>query len=165
MSFNRWQMLCPHIWEWKGKVLCQWLVPLGRKLAVSAMPVGFRCQEKALFSVDVLRESHYAAIVGDAGLSVTYLRGLMHPGEVCKIEEWWPPFTSCFQQKGRCTPGEKGPVDAWEEKRRILGYQRQYSSMRLTHSLWHQWLVVMETLFWRWNVIFSLLLLTKHGDL
>lgn len=57
-------------------------------------------------------------------------------------------------QRGRFTPGERGPEVASDARRRTAGYRRRCSLMRVTRMWWHQWPVSTATVCWQWNVMF-----------
>lgn len=133
---------------------------LGNNPAAPAMPAGFLCS---------FRESHYAAAAEETVLSVKDLCALT-PLQIGS--EWGDRVTGfflfCSLQRGRFTPGERGPEVASAARRKTVGYRRRCSLMRVTHMWWHQWPVSMATVCWQWNVIFRLLpfcyLFNRHRD-
>lgn len=131
---------------------------LGSKPAVPVMPVGFLCWETSLFSFDFLQiEPLYCHSRRDRAVSLRFVWINAFGDLRCEFAVTVTGFfLSCSLQKVRCTPGERGPAVALDERRKILGYQRRCSLMKVTHLWWHQWLVVMATLCWQWNVIFHL---------
>lgn len=125
---------------------------LGNNPAAPAVPAGFLCS---------FRGSHYAAAAAaeQAVLSVKHLCALTR---LQMGSQWGEGVTGfflffCSLQRGRYTPGERGPGVAWDARRKTVGYRRRCSLMRATHMWWHQWPVSMATVCWPWNVIFLFL--------
>lgn len=98
---------------------------LGNNPAAPAVPAGFLCS---------FRESHYAAAAEETVLSVKDLCALTRlqigseSGE--RVSGF---FLLCSLQRGRFTPGERGPEVASDARRKTVGYRRHCSLMRLTH--------------------------------